>query len=191
VDLNEVRANLAQTPEQSMNSSISRRIEAHRRRASRRRPASSPAADAFALSDYRAEDPDFWLCPLNEADAAPLLGPPGTVERYTEPPAPHATASVHKRWRHGFLPLTLDGYLELLDCTARQWAGDKPGRMDPRLPPILKRLGLRPAGWLELLAALAHGRGSALGSASAMQQEATRRGRRWLQGIGRCRQAYL
>ena len=46
-----------------------------------------------------------------------------------------------KSWRYGFLPLTLDRYLELLDRTGRQLIAGKRGAIDPDLVSILERLG--------------------------------------------------
>jgi hypothetical protein len=61
IDLNEVRAALASTPEESLNTSAYRRILARILRQAR----------AGEATDYRPDDPDYWLCPVDEQDRAP------------------------------------------------------------------------------------------------------------------------
>ncbi|TWT56282.1 hypothetical protein CA85_42830 [Allorhodopirellula solitaria] len=51
----------------------------------------------------------------------------------------------------GFLPMPIEDYLELLDWTARQTAPGKRGRTPAEIPPILVRLGLDRATWCELV----------------------------------------
>lgn len=187
VDLNEVRAALARTPEESYHTSAYRRILGRLLRLERAALQRSDGPVA-TWSQLRAEDPDFWLCPIDQASQAPLLGPgptdPGTVQ------APPSASLVHKQRRHGFLPVTLDQYLALLDWSGRGCPRDKPGAIDADLPPILKRLGLGASGWLELLQQFDQGSRQAVGSPSALLEEALRRGRRWLHGLGQARRCF-
>jgi len=48
------------------------------------------------------------------------------------------------------LPYQLKDYLELVDWTGRQIREDKRGRIEDDEPPILSRLGIKPAHWLYL-----------------------------------------
>jgi hypothetical protein len=52
---------------------------------------------------------------------------------------------------HGFLPITLVDYLELLDWTARQAVTGKAGATPAEVPPILDRLSIDAARWCELV----------------------------------------
>lgn len=155
VDLNEIRAALAATPEHSTNTSAYRRILARILRQARAEETGSELAGW--TSDYRDGDPDYWLCPINERDRAPLLGPTWQVQGTAEA-RPLAVAQLQaaeclavKRWRHGFLPVSVDEYLKLLDWTGRQVVAGKPGAIDEACPPILQRLGLQPAAWLQMI----------------------------------------
>jgi hypothetical protein len=88
-------------------------------------------------------------------------------------PAPRAS-------NKGFLSLTLDAYLELLDWTGRQLHPDKKGAIPETTPPILERLGIKVSGWLDLVDNLCKWFGVAVGRVEQLEQEATRVGRNWL-----------
>ena len=86
-------------------------------------------------------------------------------------------AARHKPWRHGFLPLTVDQYLELLDWTGRQLIAGKRGAIDDSYPPILERIGLQPAVWLEVIDKFDVWFHGAVGRAEKLLEHATRTGR--------------
>lgn len=88
-------------------------------------------------------------------------------------PAPRAS-------NKGFVSLTLDAYLELLDWTGRQLHPDKKGAIPADSPPILERLGIKVTGWLELVDKVCQWFGVAIGRVEKLEQEATRVGRNWL-----------
>jgi hypothetical protein len=155
IDLNEIRAMLAATPESSVNTSAFYRILARLKR-QMRQAAEIDGSQTSSPSplDHQPGDPDAWLCPINERDRAPLLGPvgvesvtasqrilAGTVGLELENSAEANLGTVNKQWRHGFLDMTVDAYLAFLDWNARRLVPGKSGAMDDRLPPILERLG--------------------------------------------------
>ena len=70
IDLNEIRARLADTPESSKNTSAYFRILARIKRRER-----SAAAAPLPTDADQVGDPDDWLCPVDEQDCVPLLGP--------------------------------------------------------------------------------------------------------------------
>jgi hypothetical protein len=198
IDLNEIRAALASTPEESRNTSAYRRILARILRQARVRERGEP--DSGDATDYRPGDPDYWLCPIDERDRAPLLGPESAepirgefdsaVSRLqTATPASNAQPVV-KAWRHGFLPLSVDQYLELLDWTGRQWLAGRRGAVDEAYPAIFDRLGLRPAAWLQMIDEFDLWFHGAVGRAERMMQHSTSTGRRWVQGLRACRAAF-
>ncbi len=49
---------------------------------------------------------------------------------------------IRQRRRHGFLPMTVDAYVELLDAVGRQVVESKRGSIAADLPPIMERLRL-------------------------------------------------
>ena len=120
------------------------------------------AGDQEKAALYAPEDPDYWLCPIDEDDrASPLCesilsnemtGGGEIVERRrasrvgeseTARPGrkPLDASEARCRLRHGFLPLTLASYIRLLDLAGRIHVEGK-GCLDPALPPILERLGV-------------------------------------------------
>jgi hypothetical protein len=80
----------------------------------------------------------------------------------------------------GFMSMTLNEYLELLDWTGRRIVPDKPGAIAECEPPMLARLGIKADGFIALIREMGELGGVALGSVAAMESEALRIGRKWL-----------
>lgn len=179
VDLNPIRAGVAKTPEQARHTSAYRRILARQQR--RRRRARTGGELRGQIQDPQlataaaavGRDPDAWLCPINEL---------GEADNRT---APWCRASDK-----GFLPLELDDYLQLLDWTGRQLREDKRGAIPPHLEPILVRLELQSASWLDAVEHYQDWFHRAVGCSVKMAQAAARAGRRWLHGLARCRRIF-
>jgi len=119
VDLNPIRAGIAETPEASCYTSIKARIEGDRHR--------SVLAGAVSRLLKSGE--------LNhgDLDSRPLM-------RF-------ATTAGDKPV-DGRLPLCEPDYLKLVDTTGRVVVRGKRGRIDPALEPILARLGLSAEQWI-------------------------------------------
>ncbi|EMI19862.1 hypothetical protein RMSM_03204 [Rhodopirellula maiorica SM1] len=115
---------MAETLEQSNHTSVQRRIE-------------SITAD----QDERvpvAKRRDNFLSPVAIDERSGEIGP--------------CVSKTGKRCSDkGFLPMSLEDYLETLDWTARQIAPGKRGKTPADLPPVLKRLGLDTKTWCELV----------------------------------------
>ena len=93
---------------------------------------------------------------MHEQDRSPPLGPAveppcGREETAWLAEGEAKACPAYKRWRHGFLPISVDQYLELLDWTGRQLVEGKRGAIDEVHPPILERVGLQPSAWLEMM----------------------------------------
>jgi hypothetical protein len=149
VDLNVIRAGLAETPETSEFTSAFDRICARWQamQAELETSVCIPSADAA----------DAWLAPVfldERAEAypgvaAPEASPAGSAD---EPSAAGCNPLRSPRISNkGFLPLTRDQYLALLDVLGRVVQQGKRGWIPPELPPILERLKLEPRSWLESL----------------------------------------
>ena len=122
VDLNPIRAGIAETPESSEHTSAYQRIRGHKEGPSRRR-----------LARKRSLTPaDAWLCPIGS-------------ERDSADPQTQVDALNHGP---GFLTMDLDDYLALLDWAGREVRADKRGGIPPTIAPILERLHLQADGWL-------------------------------------------
>ena len=139
VDLNPIRAAMAETLEQSHHTSVQRRIEALKAAVGAAALAAEPqAAGALGKGPAAAESrPDAWFSP---------------VELDPQPGALAASGSRARCSDKGFLPMSSTEYLELLDWTARQVAPGKRGATPESAPPIFERLDLKPAVWSELVA---------------------------------------
>ncbi|WP_345326932.1 hypothetical protein, partial [Novipirellula rosea] len=124
VDLNPIRAAMAETLEQSDHTSVQRRIES----------ITTDRDDGIPVTNLR----DSFLAPISIDERSGEIGP--CVSR-----------SGKRCSDKGFLPMSLEDYLETLDWTARQIAPGKCGRTPAEVPPVLKRLGLDSKTWCELV----------------------------------------
>ncbi|GAA5506909.1 hypothetical protein [Novipirellula caenicola] len=124
VDLNPIRAAMAETLEQSDHTSVQRRIQSITANRSNCIPA--------------AKRRDSFLTPV-------------TIDERSGEIGPCVSKSGKRCSDKGFLPMSLKDYLEMLDWTARQIAPGKSGRTPADTPPVLKRLGLDGTTWCELV----------------------------------------
>jgi REP element-mobilizing transposase RayT len=129
VDLNPIRAGIAQTPETSEFTGIHDRIQD--------RQAVESATSADARDTQIEHGPKAgWLAPI-------ALESPCQQSR---------DRHVHRRLTNrGCLFMSLDQYLQLVDWTGRQLRLDKPGRIPPQLDAILTRLDCSIETWLDLV----------------------------------------
>ena len=192
VDLNLVRAGMAATPEESEYTSACDRIRARMRR--QRQDLGQAATPSVS-----AESPDAWLAPLfldertdayvdDEASTAksePLSDPAAVVASKSQVAGqlgmgnPLGAPRVSEK---GFLPMTLEEYLQLLDWTGREIRADKRGAIPADLQPILERLQVQPDRWIDTVCDYERHFRTAVGRFASLRAEAVRRGRRWPQG---------
>jgi hypothetical protein len=106
-------------------------------------------------------------------------------------PAEVARANAHRRVSNkGFLSMSVDDYLRVLDWTGRQIRGEKHGAIPADLAPILERIGTSSESWLDTVTHFGRRFHRAAGRVSLLAREAARAGKRWFQGIGSCQQAF-
>jgi hypothetical protein len=162
VDLNPVRAAIAETPEDSDYTSIQRRIRTLQ-------AASEPRAEA---SDAEEEA---------EGAAAPAS---------TQPPELYPFVGGEREAMPEGLPFHLADYLELVNWTGRAVREDKRGAISSDLPPILERLGITPEAWLQLSTEFETHFSRWIGQANHVEQACERGGRHWVRGIRACRRLF-
>ena len=121
VDLNPIRAALAETLEESDYTSVQRRIESLPRSG----PSAEPASDRF-------------LAPVEIDETTDALGA-ATI------------GSVYRASEKGFLPMSNIEYIRLLDWTARKIVPGKAGATPADAPDVLERLGLSTQQWSGLV----------------------------------------
>ncbi len=144
VDLNPIRAAVAQTPETSEFTSLHDRIvdrQAAPAQGSAAVAAPSTAAPSTAAATARGTQ-------SKHGSAADWLSPIALEPHCQQPPGVSATRRLTDR---GCLFMSLDQYLQLVDWTGRQLRLDKPGQIPLHLDPILTRLDCSPETWLDLV----------------------------------------
>jgi len=185
VDLNPVRAKLAETPEASRHTGGRARVRARNRwQAAQRLRARGGTPERVARLLERvgldrgarhAED-GLWLAPIG---ACTVGGEDDSAAMATRQAEACRPGRLKPALREG--ALTLDEYLELLDATGRTLAAGKRGQIDPRLAPILARLDLQVEDWIATMVGwrMLWG-GSAIGTWASRQAEAARRKLDWI-----------
>jgi REP element-mobilizing transposase RayT len=157
VDLNPIRARIADRPERCGFTSVQARVErrqAYRKVAALRQRAARPVATPAPAP---GPESGLWLSPLRRC-------------------VPYADDTA--RLCPG--PLGVDDYLTLVDETGRFIRAGKRGAIPARLAPILARLDLDVEAWLAAMLSPRRFLGGAIGSAAARAAEALRRGVKWV-----------
>ncbi len=180
VDLNLIRAGVADTPETSQHTGAFERIAARLEAAAAESKLSEKELGCQPTCCEAQPVPrrrDDWLSPIPESDA-----------RHGSEPA----KSTRRASDRGFLPLSLDDYLALLDWTGRQLRAGKRGAIPAHLQPILERLSINAGGWVETLCHLGRRFHRVIGRAESLAARARARacGHSWYQGETAARLAF-
>jgi hypothetical protein len=173
VDLNPVRAGIAETPESSDYTSIQERVTGV--------PEEAP---------QRARTEESTAAPQPEVRT--LDGQPLRPESDSQP-RPQAAlmpfdATSEKPWA---VPFAFDDYLELVDWTGRVIRSDKSGHIPSGHPKILNRLGIDAARFIGYSERLLQELGTAVGAPAAMINLCARRQTKYLHGIRAARQMFI
>jgi REP element-mobilizing transposase RayT len=178
VDLNPVRACIADTPEESPHTSIAKRLQkqgtstvpqqsTHQTPAPQPEPlVPTPQNPSHKTGALRCEES------LSQLPVAPLM-----------PFEPTETLASS-------IPFSFEDYTELVDHLGRAEAPGKRGRIDSQTPAILKRLGMNAEEFIshsdELLQTFSH----AIGAPDKLIELAAHKNNRYLHGIARARKLY-
>jgi REP element-mobilizing transposase RayT len=181
VDLNPIRAAIAETPEKSHFTSAQDRILATQAQAvlalqeaagDSSRPELArpelPSSEALSQEQLRLLDElrataarADWLCPLQSTET-----------------------------RKGFLNLPLQDYFALLDWTGRQMRKDKPGSIPGHLEPILIRMEIEQEAWLDTVQHFGSRFRRVAGKLQNVVQAAREVGLHWFKGKRACAAAF-
>jgi hypothetical protein len=187
VDLNPIRAGKAASPETSEYTSALDRIRGGWQRTERE-------LGGCAQPVPPEHDQDAWLAPVfldERAADGGVEGQPAT-SLADGPVAPHQgnPFGSPRPSNKGFLPMSLEEYLSLLDWTGRQLRSDKRGAIPRHLAPILERLRLDSERWIDTVRDFGRLFRTAVGRSESVWEQASRMGRRWLQGVHNCAAAF-
>ncbi len=153
VDLNPIRAGIADTPESSEYTAAYERI------AARQEGTAESNAQAESRRVVAPRRRDDWLSPIPDDDVCPASQRPHSPQRASN---------------RGFLPLGLDEYLALLDWTGRQLRADKRGAIPVALQPILERLSINAEGWVDSMLDFGRRFHRVIGRAASIAARATK-----------------
>ncbi|MFH1137119.1 MAG: transposase [Pseudomonadota bacterium] len=162
VDLNPIRAGIADTPETGLFTSARDRISAFASQglaeaASENNGEQTPPRRERVSRETTNSSRADWLCPLG-----------GDVSGF----------------RRGILDMTTGEYLSLLDWTGRQIREKADGVIPDHLDPILERLNVENGNWLPLMENYGRLFHRAVGNVGSLRTAARRAGLRWFQGLG-------
>ena len=133
VDLNPIRAAVAETIEGSDFTSAQRRVQSLADHSGSATPTNT--SDSGVIPSGRR---DQLLCPVQIDELRDALGA-------------LPSSNPHRCSDKGFVSMTAADYLQLLDWTARQVAPGKRGSTPEEVPPIFERLQIKPTAWCELV----------------------------------------
>lgn len=162
VDLNPIRAGIAETPETSDYTSIQQRIRevTETVRSTKRR---NPSRQSHPAKTN--EKPEHKTAPALQPLMPDMQGSEG-------------------------LPYRLEDYLQLVDWSARMVDPNKRGAMDEKAPEMIQRLGLDENRWQKALNGFHKGFSDFVGSADALERICATQGKRWIRGGRMCRSCF-
>jgi REP element-mobilizing transposase RayT len=182
VDLNPIRAAMAETPEESEHTSVAERIRALRTEGGEEpsaqgtgRRSKTKAAPAVAASAPPPADNVHSILRLRHEEQLAKLA--------LQPLMPFdATGRLRAA-----IPFSLEDYLELVEATGRCQHPNKRGQMPESTPRLLERLELDPEQFVECSARMMKHFGSAVGAPEELSAHCARRQVKYLRGIGAAR----
>ncbi len=165
VDLNPIRAGIAETPEQSDFTSIQERIKAYQ-----------TVSVEIAPADNQQQDYSHTVeSATDTANTRPLLLDFIGNERQDQPKG---------------ITYSIEDYLQLVDWTGRAIVDGKRGSIPGDLPPIFNRLKVDPEQWVSTVQQFQRRYPRMAGSMAQLKAMCEQLGLRWMHGVGVSRVLY-
>jgi hypothetical protein len=174
VDLNPVRAGLAETPEASDYTSIQERLGQVPASAALESQPESAAAEADGVTEATTLD-------------AEVLQPEPEVQGLAQASLMPFDSTGRTAWA---IPFAFTDYLELVDWTGRALRCDKRGHIAAQQPKILRRLGIDGERFIAYSARLLKEFGTAVGAPEALVSLCARRQTKYLRGMRAARRLF-
>lgn len=175
VDLNPIRAGMAETPEDSAHTSVAERMAELKPEQKKQHVHVPERLPATSLSLPTGATPMPALrkeAHLAQLPLQPLMPFDGTSR---------LSAAI---------PFALDDYLELVDATGRCLHPDKRGMIAGHVPRLLQRLEIDPERFIDCAANLLHQFGSAIGAPAQLTDLCVQRQVKYLRGMHAAREAF-
>ena len=132
VDLNPIRAAIAETIEDSQHTSVKRRVSALQTEVA------NNVSEDISPIDRSVDAPDCFLSPVS-------------VDERNDPLGPRPSRSGKRCSDKGFIALADAEYLEILDWLARNTVSNKRGSTPEHAPKVFERLCIDPVVWAEMV----------------------------------------
>jgi REP element-mobilizing transposase RayT len=175
VDLNPIRARMAETPEGSEHTSVAERMAALKPHPEK--PQKSEARSKSAAPAQVQPGVTSILALRQETHLAAL------------PLQPLLTFDSTCRLRAA-IPFAFEDYLDLVETTGRSLHPDKRGLIAERVPKLLQRLGIEPERFMDCATDLMKQFGSAVGAPAHLTELCAQRQVKYLRGIQAARGAF-
>jgi REP element-mobilizing transposase RayT len=148
VELNPIRAGIAETLEASDHTSIQRRLKASKSESQSQSESGNPRDGDSSASHPRSPSPASANRTTHRRDAflAKL-----TIDEASDPIGPVPNLTGHRCSDKGFFAITEEAYFELLAWTAEHVSNHRSSPPANETPPVLKRVGLEAHAWCGLV----------------------------------------
>ena len=151
VDLNPIRAGIAQTIEDSQFTSARLRLQTIVDSTESARHELPVQSGPVQSGVEQSSAPETTQASTEFETAIDSFLAPVEIDELNDPLGARASASKYRCSDKGFLAMPTAAYLELLDWTARQIVTGKRGATPEDAPPLFERLKIKPAVWYELV----------------------------------------